>query len=60
MTWFRSLIETVSMGIDSVLSSNRGAEAKPSTISANSAQCSAADTASPQYDRRSSKAAPGY
>ena len=60
MIWLSSDSETVSTAIDSGLSSNFGAEAKPSRISASSAPCSALETAKPRYDRRSSKAAPGY
>src|SRR5271165_7503092 len=59
MIWLSSLCETVSTGIDSGLSSNFGAEAKPSRRT-NRAPCSALDAAHAQYDRRSSKAAPGY
>jgi hypothetical protein len=58
--WLRSLSETVSIGMASELSSNRGAEARPNKIIASSAPCSAAEPAKFEYDRRSSNAAPGY
>ena len=60
MIWLRSLSETISIGMASGLSSNRGAEARPSRIMASNAPCSAAELAKFQYDRRSSNAAPGY
>ena len=58
--WLRSLNETVSTGMASGLSANRGAETNPSRITARSAPCSAAEPAKLEYGRRSSNAAPGY
>ena len=60
MIWLSSLSDTVSTGIASGLSSNFGAEAKPNRRKASSAPCRALEAAQDQYDRRSSKAAPGY
>ena len=60
MTWLSSLNDIVSMGIDSGLSANLGALAKPSRSSASTAPCRAVEPAKLEYDRRSSNAAPGY
>jgi hypothetical protein len=60
MIWLSSLWDTVSTGIDSGLSSNFGAKAKPNRRRASSAPCRTLEAAQDQYDRRSSKAAPGY
>ena len=60
MTWLSSLNDIVSIGINSGLSANRGALAKPSRSSASTAPWSAAEPAKLEYGRRSSNAAPGY
>ena len=58
--WFISLSDTVSTGINSGLSSKRGAEAKPRRMRARRAPCRTLEAAQAQYDRLSSNAAPGY
>jgi hypothetical protein len=58
--WLNSLNVIVSIAVDSGLSANLGAEARPRTIRTKSAPCSAMEPARPRYDRPPPKAASGY
>ena len=60
MIWLSWDSDTVSTGIASWLSSNLRAAANPRIRSKIRAPWSVLETAQAQYDRRSSKAAPGY